>query len=535
MLSPRAAVAPHPAFMRLARSVPGDPVVVGAGAVFVVALLARIGVVLSGSGYGANLGYDDSVYYAAADALVHGRMPYADFFLLHPPGAMLFLSPFAAVGTIIGDHLGFIVASVFMSVLAATNAVLVVVVARRIGLHRIAAVVAGLVYAVYFGAVASEYSTRLEPLGNFLVLCGLLAFFGTRRASWLAPAVCGAAFAGATCVKIWWAVPLVLAVIACGRRFRARGAISATVGALAVLIIVNLPFFVNAPHAMFDMVVRDQLGRRQSGISPLFRLAQISSISVFAQHHSAELRAVLYSATALGAIAIVVLAWQVAAARPIVGLAVIQIVTLCLVPSWFYFYADYVTVAAALTTGAAVSRLLALRAGRRTRVVLRWSVWLPALVLAAALLAIYPTAGSRVRPFPHAAQLSADVRRDDCVMSDSPMALIELNVLSHDFEDGCPNWVDVTGRTYDVDRATSPQMDRFVNQPWQLALRRYLSDGAVAVLIRSHSTGLDHTTKQYLDRYGTIASEGNIAVFRERPVAFDHRTRTDTAAAKGPR
>ena len=48
--------------------------------------------------YKVDYGYDAGVYYSAADALIHGRTPYRDFLLLHPPGLMLTLTPFAAIG-----------------------------------------------------------------------------------------------------------------------------------------------------------------------------------------------------------------------------------------------------------------------------------------------------------------------------------------------------------------------------------------------------------------------------------------------------
>ena len=60
--------------------------------VAVVAFTARVGVVLRGEGFHALAGYDQGVYYAAADAFVHGRLPYVGFLLLHPPGIVL-LSP----------------------------------------------------------------------------------------------------------------------------------------------------------------------------------------------------------------------------------------------------------------------------------------------------------------------------------------------------------------------------------------------------------------------------------------------------------
>ena len=103
-------------------------------AVFGVALALRLGMVLySHGGMWGNFGYDGSVYYAAADALTFGRMPYQDFVLLHPPGLMLVLVPFALLGRLVGDHAGFVAATCACEVLGAINAVLVVLVSRRAG------------------------------------------------------------------------------------------------------------------------------------------------------------------------------------------------------------------------------------------------------------------------------------------------------------------------------------------------------------------------------------------------------------------
>ena len=62
---------------------------------FGVGVVARLGEVLHGAGLTSDLGYDPGVYFAAADGLVHGRVPYRDFVLLHPPGIMLAVAPFA--------------------------------------------------------------------------------------------------------------------------------------------------------------------------------------------------------------------------------------------------------------------------------------------------------------------------------------------------------------------------------------------------------------------------------------------------------
>ena len=59
-------------------------------------------------------GYDDGVYYSAADAVVAGEAPYRDFVLLHPPGLIYLLTPFAALGPLVGDANGWATARVAM-------------------------------------------------------------------------------------------------------------------------------------------------------------------------------------------------------------------------------------------------------------------------------------------------------------------------------------------------------------------------------------------------------------------------------------
>src|SRR6478672_6895191 len=116
--------------------------------VFGVALAIRCAmVVFSRGGIWGTFGYDGSVYYAAADALTFGRLPYRDFVLLHPPGVTLALAPFAVFGRMVGDHAGYVAANLAFEVLGAINAALVVLVARRLGLARTAALLGGAFYA----------------------------------------------------------------------------------------------------------------------------------------------------------------------------------------------------------------------------------------------------------------------------------------------------------------------------------------------------------------------------------------------------
>ena len=56
-------------------------------ALAVLAFLARLLPVMRGGGLSGLGVYDDGVYYSGAAAMVAGRVPYADFVLLHPRGS----------------------------------------------------------------------------------------------------------------------------------------------------------------------------------------------------------------------------------------------------------------------------------------------------------------------------------------------------------------------------------------------------------------------------------------------------------------
>jgi hypothetical protein len=101
-------------------------------------------------------------------------------------------------------------------------------------------------------------------------------------------------------------------------------------------------------------------------------------------------------------------------------------------------------------------------------------------------------------------------------MADTPMILIQLDVLSRDLARDCPNWIDVTGRTYDVDAPPEhgPQ-GRVHNTRWQADLTRYLLSGDAAILFRAE-TGADATTVATLRSHPSLVSHGGVTVYRTR-------------------
>jgi alpha-1,2-mannosyltransferase len=247
--------------------------------VFAVAFVLRLLVPLTSRGLVGNYSYDASVYYSAGAALIHGRLPYRDFVLLHPPGVALAAAPAAWVGRLTSDHTGFALAALQFTALGAASAVLVALVARGLGVGRRAATAGGLFYAMWFLSVRNEYLSRLEPLGNFLVLCGLLGYVGIgERHSRRSAVLCGAALGAATSVKIWYAVPLAVVLCFLLARRRPGDAGWTVLGAVAAAVLICGPFFALAPSSMWRMVISDQLGRDQD--NPLRAVVTLQELPI---------------------------------------------------------------------------------------------------------------------------------------------------------------------------------------------------------------------------------------------------------------
>jgi alpha-1,2-mannosyltransferase len=176
-------------------------------------------------------------------------------------------------------------------------------------------------------------------------------------------------------------------------------------------------------------------------------------------------------------------------------------------PSWFHYYCDYLAVALALAVaGAAGSTAHRPTAARRV------VDWLPVAAVAAVTGLILGLGAAVLHPFRGAAQLTRAVAAQRCVMTDSPIAQIELDALSRGLANGCPNWVDVTGLTYGPDRPQYPGQPRIDNAQWQGDLLRYLRSGNAVILVR-HATLSAHA-RAVIHHGGVLARAGGHIVYR---------------------
>jgi hypothetical protein len=458
--------------------------------VFAVALAGRVATMLVRLHRGdIGGGYDASVYYSASAALLHGRMPYdGDFVLLHPPVVMLVGLPFALVGHLTSDFVGYVTGTAAFAGLGALTAPLVAAVVRRHGLSRAAALAAGVLAATWSVGVAATSGMRLEALGDVLLVSALLVL--ARRVPSRRELVLGGALLGVLLgVKLWWTAPVAVLVLATGVRAR-RWSAALVPGAVAAAVaaVVLAPFALAGPR-MFSDVVTDQLGRsavqgRPTGGYGRFptvdRIAHLTGASdlgrrflgtpeVFASHGVHVLGVVL----GVLMVGTVLLALTTPLGRLAAALLATQVVVLLTAPVFFGHYADYGLVAAALVVGAATA------AGRvwvRPLVAGTWPI-----VGVASLVALTTTSA----PVVHVdrallADRAATVR---CLVSDSPVRLIQADALDRGLARGCPNVVDVQG----IAHAGGPDPSAAIvagraNDAWRRSIVAYLTSGDAVLL-----------------------------------------------------
>jgi len=226
-----------------------DPIQAGVAAVvlFLASCLVARGGLLSSADPG-----DVGRYHEFADRILDGALPYRDFYMEYPPGAVpAFLAP-SALGDLVGYNLSFKL--VVMLAGAALVAALVAVLVRLGVGPRGAAVALGLVVVtpVALGAVVLN---RYDLWPALLVLLALLALLTGRS---------GLAFgllAAGCAVKVYPAVLLPVAAVHVLRTAGRRALVRALVVFGVVLLVVAGPLALIAPGG-FGYSVKTQVIRQ---------------------------------------------------------------------------------------------------------------------------------------------------------------------------------------------------------------------------------------------------------------------------------
>ena len=478
-----------------------------------LAFVVRLSSVQRGGGLFGRIDYDGSVYYAASSALAHGLLPYRDYLLLHPPGIVLALLPFAALGRLIGDADALALARLSWFGLGALNTVLVFVLVRSRG--RWPAVAAATFYAVFVPAVTGEHTVSLEAVGSVCVLGAVaLLMLGRRpRAGSVRPLVGAGLLLGfASSTKIWGVV-IVLAVVGWSiHREGVRRALVILAGAVGMTVLVCLPFFLAAPATMWRMVVVDQVGRRREPTDVLERIVDIGGFSEVHRQLGTDPLAAL---AVLCCVVILALALRDPLGRLAAVLLVVMTALLQATPSWSVPYAALSAPALALLLGCAVAQLGRSRwSTGRMRVAVAGAV---AAALAGYVVACLPGLVFGT-PFPGRSMETVFAAVPGCVTTDDPIALIETGALRRNLERHCPLVVDLSGYSYDLRPAADLRVRRWRNTQWQQHTQSYLGSGDAMVMVRFRTApGLSRETKAVISSWPVLLDVEGYQVRRPEP------------------
>ena len=469
-----------------------------------IAFLARLLPLLRGGGLFGFGNYDDGVYFAASIGFVHGLMPYRDFLLLHPPGIVLALAPFAALGRLVGDPTAFAAARIGWMVLGTANAVLVARILRPLGMR--AAAFGALFYAIFYPAVYSDHTTELETLGTTLTLLALAVLAVPKRHPWWLVSLGGAMLGAAAGVKIWGALPVLVVAVWLAVSADVRRGVRVLLGGLVGATLVCLPFFVLAPRAMWRMVVLDQVGRPETTVGLGTRLLAILGQNA---HSINSIDPIVIAATLAFTVASSY-AFAIPKARLALVVFLASFVLLMLTPSWFPHYASLVAGPAAVMIGAGLGSLVDRAQARGSRA---GSI---ATVATFAVLAGYGLPVTQTAPgrsFPGRTLAASAAATPGCISADEPTTLIELNVLGRNVDRGCQLVVDLGGWTYD--NPPPRPMPRAQYKAFQDYALGYLRTAGATIVTRfTAGSGFSVATMNVIDSWPVIGQAGQFVLRR---------------------
>ncbi|HEU4545418.1 MAG TPA: hypothetical protein VFR88_03920, partial [Microlunatus sp.] len=482
--------------------------------IFVLAVAVRLTGTLRAAGLYGLGNYDDGVHFAAGLGLVNGLLPYRDFLLLHPPGVVLALAPFAASSWLIGEPDAMAVARATWMVLGGVNAILCGLVLRP--LSRVAGLVAALFYALSIGAVYGEHTTLLEAPATTALLVALVitrlpgSGDGVRTRHY---AVAGLLLGLSPVLKIWGVVAVLVVVVAIWARRGREPALVTLAASITSCAALCLPFFLAAPQEMWRMVVVAQVGRRRANERVSDRLSDVLGVREWGNGSGWwSVWMVIMVVAVLGA---TVICLVVADLRVIAALMITHGLLVMTTPMWFLHYAGLTAAPMALTLGGALAALLTWSRP------IRWLA--PALVglaVVGTFALAYPMRDVQLgkREFPGAHFAAASAEWGGCTTTDWPMTLIQMDLLQSDIDQGCRFVVDLGGYSYYHVDSPYHQEARRNNEDWQaLALDYYRTGDAVIAVRFSTATGFSRATVRTLQSWPVIVEKDGFVIRRPQP------------------
>ena len=436
--------------------------------------------------------YDDGVYIGNALRLVNGVIPYRDFAMVQPPGSMLLMVPAALGGKVFGSAWALAAARVLTVGADTANVVLAGLLVRHRG--ALAAGVASGLYAVYPAALNASQSLFLEPWLNLFCLLGAVLLFdgdhlaghrgvpgehGSRRAFWA-----GVCFGFGAAVKIWAALPALVAWLLCLRARRDRVPFAG--GFVVGIAVPCLPFLALAPSGFGRTVFVSELVQATHGrVGANPRLADITGIvGLSSVGVNPEIWA---GATAAGVLLLfVVIAWLRARRAGSRATALDWFALICTFvvtgmlfsPSeWYVHYAAFAGPFLVVLVGLSAGRLVAARhpAVKKPRHWVRVCAGVVAALLIAAMGAADGYTVTTLYPARDLSAASALIPPGACVLTDTAAATVVIGRFSAS-SPGCPAIVDTVGTliatTHGKDFVAGPGVLQADTQVWQQAFQQ---------------------------------------------------------------
>jgi alpha-1,2-mannosyltransferase len=466
------------------------------GVIITVAALLGLGLrvfQLTRPGYLAGFTqYDDGVYIGNALRLVNGVIPYRDFAMVQPPGSMLLMVPAALGGKVFGSAWALAASRVLTVGADTANVVLAGLLVRHRG--ALAAGVASGVYAVYPAALNASQSLFLEPWLNLFCLLGAVLLFdgdhlaghrgvpgehGSRRAFWA-----GVCFGFGAAVKIWAALPALVAWLLCLRARRDRVPFAG--GFLVGIAVPCLPFLALAPSGFGRTVFVSELVQATHGrVGANPRLADITGIVGLS---SVGVNPKIWAgATAAGVLLLlVVIAWlrarragsRATALDWFALICTFVVVGMLFSPSeWYVHYAAFAGPFLAVLVGLSAGRLVAARQPpvQKPRPWVRVCAGVVAALLIAAMGAADGYTVTTLYPARDLSAASALIPPGTCVLTDTAAATVVIGRFSAS-SPGCPVIVDTVGTlittTHGKDFVAGPGVLQADTQVWQQAFEQ---------------------------------------------------------------
>ncbi len=451
---------------------------------------------------------DDGLYYGEGVLLSHGLLPYRSYIDVQPPGIALLMAPFALLGRVTDNRIGFEVARIFFVIVGVVNVGLLGRLVRR--RHWVGVLVCLVTFAFFVDTRTADHTILLESLLVLGTLLGFLTVFGDTEIAtssatrWL---TAGVLLGLTTSFKLWGVFPMIVLLVFAASRGR-RCLAHFVGGGIGGFGVVCLPFFLLAPAKFVREVIVTQATRSHLGfVSEKFRLMNLLGGTAQVRFApSIWVPVALWVILALVILGSILYARRVDPNRTFTNLdacamacVVVVGASFLLAPEFQSHYGGFFTPFLALVLSATAVRLLPLARPLLT-------VAIVVAMLGFFLMSAHDIVDKQKEPLPTAA-LDRLFPPSACVISEAYAPVILANRYNL-YRSQCPRILDVDGAELTdgngSSHSASDATDQKVQSDWLGWLHR--ADGLVLLAPVSKQVDIGTAVRTYLHTHFSLAA-----------------------------